>query len=210
MPVGEYPILEIIVRQLESHGFRRLVFAVNHQADLIKAYFGDGSRWNLTIQYSLETIPLSTIGPLTLIPDLPEHFLLMNGDVLTDLDFRRFLQGHAEDGTDFTIAAARRSHEVQYGVLHMDQQRQLTGFDEKPVEHYLVSMGVYALSRPILGRIPRAVKYGFDHLMRDMLSRNEAVRVQTFEGYWMDIGRQDDYLQATTDFEENPDRFFRR
>jgi NDP-sugar pyrophosphorylase family protein len=210
MPLGEYPILEIIVRQLRFFGFRRLVFAVNHQADLIKAYFSSGSRWDLRIDYSLETRPLSTVGPLALIPDLPEQFLLMNGDVLTDLDFRLFYREHLEDGCAFTISAARRSHQVEYGVLHMDDRHRLAGFSEKPVTDYLVSMGIYGVSRSVLSHIPGDTRYGFDNLMRDMLERREQVRVRPFDGYWKDIGRQDDYMAAIDDFERDSERFLRR
>ena len=109
MPIGQYPILEVVVRQLARHGFRRVTMAVNHQADLIRAFFGDGARWGLEIDYSLESVPLSTIGPLKLVKDLPERFLLMNGDVLTDLNFRDLCDAHVSGGRLFTIAAATRT-----------------------------------------------------------------------------------------------------
>lgn len=200
MPVGEYPILEVIVRQLERAGFDHLTLAVNHQAELIKAYFGDGSRWGVKIDYSLETTPLSTVGPLTLIPDLPEHFLFMNGDVLTDLDFRQLLDEHVAADRRFTIAAARRNHKNDYGVLHIDDASRLCEFEEKPVSHFLVSMGVYAASRALVEKIPVGRRYGFDHLMLDMLNRNEPVHVHSHDGYWKDIGRPDDYMEAIDDF----------
>ena len=203
MPVGEHPILEVIVRQLSRAGFHHLTFAVNHQAELIKAYFGDGSRWEVTIDYSLETTPLSTVGPLTLLPDLPEHFLFMNGDVLTDLDFRRFFETHVAERRSFTIAAARRRNQIDYGVLHVDGSSSLTAFEEKPVSDYLVSMGVYAASRELIQGIPPGIRYGFDNLMNDMLSRNRTVHVHPHDGYWKDIGRPDDYVQAIEDFESD-------
>src|SRR5580700_8428470 len=106
MPIGEYPILEVIIRQLVRHGFTHVTLAVNHQANILKAFFEDGKRWDLDIDYSLEREPRSTIAPLALIPDLPENFLLMNGDVLTDLDLSGFLERHVECGRLFTIAAA--------------------------------------------------------------------------------------------------------
>lgn len=201
MPLGKYPILEVIVRQLRAAGFRRITLAVNYQAELLKAFFGDGSRWDLQIDYSLETVPLSTVGPLTLIDDLPEHFLLMNGDVLTDLDFRQLCEDHVSDKRNYTIAASRRSHKSDYGVLHTDSKQMLTGFEEKPVSHYLVSMGVYVVSRNLVSALPRGVKYGFDNLMIDMLGRGEPVHVHPHEGYWKDIGRPEDYMEAIDDFE---------
>src|SRR5690606_14271662 len=108
MPIGEYPILEVVVRQLAAHKFDRVTMAVNHQAELIKAFFGDGSKWGLRIDYSLEDEPLGTMGPLRLIPDLPDHFLVMNGDVLTDLDFTAFHQEHTESDRLFTISSHQR------------------------------------------------------------------------------------------------------
>lgn len=201
MPVCEYPILEVVVRQLARYGFRRITMAVNHQAELIRAFFGDGERWNIRIDYSMENQPLSTMGPLRLIPDLPEHFLVMNGDVLTDLDFRAFLGGHILAGRLFTIAASRRVQVIDYGVLEVDARGRLTGFHEKPSSTYLVSMGVYAVSRRALDFIPPDTCYGFDHLMHDMLAAGEPVHVYEHTGYWRDIGRPDDYMQAIEEFE---------
>ena len=182
MPVGDYPILEVIVRQLAQQGFSRITLAISHQANLIQAFFGDGARWGVRIDYSLETKPLSTIAPLALIPDLPEYFLLMNGDVLTDLRFDAFLHRHVSARRLFTIAASRRREVTEYGVLHTDGTGVLSGFEEKPVRHYLVSMGVYAVTRDLLSHIPRKVKYGFDDLMRDMLAPGEPVQVEPHEG----------------------------
>ena len=209
MPIGDYPILEVIVRQLAEQGFDRITMAVNHQANLIQAFFGDGARWGLAIDYSLESQPLSTVAPLALVPDLPEQFLLMNGDVLTDLRFDEFLDRHAASGRLFSIAAARRTEVTEYGVLHADETGLLRGFEEKPVNSYLVSMGVYGFNRALLAEVPRGLKYGFDDLMRDMLARGQAVRVAEHGGYWLDIGRPDDYSRAIDEFEANRERFLK-
>ena len=209
MPIGDYPILEVIVRQLAEQGFDRITMAVNHQANLIQAFFGDGARWGLAIDYSLESQPLSTVAPLALVPDLPEQFLLMNGDVLTDLRFDEFLDRHAASGRLFSIAAARRTEVTEYGVLHADETGLLRGFEEKPVNSYLVSMGVYGFTRALLAEVPRGRKYGFDDLMRDMLARGQAVRVAEHGGYWLDIGRPDDYSRAIDEFEANRERFLK-
>ena len=117
MPIGDYPILEVIIRQLQQKGFGHVTLAVNHQADLIQSFFQHGEKWNLQIDYSLETRALSTIAPLKLIPGLPEHFLLMNGDVLTDLDFNALLQQHIAEDRLFTIAASRRSQTAVTGCF---------------------------------------------------------------------------------------------
>lgn len=203
MPIGPYPILEVVVRQLARRGFQRVTVAVNHQADLIKAFFGDGARWGLAIDYSLETMPLSTIGPLKLVKDLPEHFLLMNGDVLTDLNYRKFCDAHVSAGHLFTIAAAQRTEVVDYGVLEVNGNNQLCQFREKPTHRYLVSMGVYVVNRSLVERVPAGARYGFDDLMRDMLGRGEPVHVEPYNGYWLDIGRPDDYERAIDEFETN-------
>jgi NDP-mannose synthase len=200
MPVGEYPILEVILRQLAAQGFSRVTLAVNYQAEIVRAFCGDGSRWGIAIDYSLETMPLSTIAPLCLIGDLPENFLLMNGDVLTDLSMRKLYEDHISQGRQFTIAASERTNVVDYGVLHAREDR-LVGFEEKPKFPYLVSMGVYIVNRSVLDRVPPGQKYGFDDLMLDMLAKNEPVHIERHAGYWLDIGRVDDYMRAVDEFD---------
>jgi NDP-sugar pyrophosphorylase family protein len=208
MPIGEYPILEVVLRQLAYHGFERVTLAVNHQAELIKAFCGDGSRWRVGIDYSLEDTPLGTIGPLGLIPDLPPQFLLMNGDVLTDLDFRAFHDEHVADCRLFTIASYQRRQPVDYGVLTTSAGT-LCGFEEKPTLAYEVSMGVYMVNRDLLACLPPKRPYGFDDLMRDLLAARKTVTVKRSGGYWLDIGRADDYLQAIDEFESMRGRFVR-
>jgi NDP-mannose synthase len=207
MPIGDYPILEVIIRQLAHFGFNHITLAVNHQAEIVRAYFGDGSKWGLRIDYSLESQPLSTIAPLKLITDLPEQFLLMNGDVLTDLDFGAFYKRHVDNERLFTISAARRRHIIDYGVLNVGELGQLESFQEKPTHDYLVSMGVYAVNRRSLGNVPAERKYGFDDLMVDMLTSGSPVHVEPYSGDWLDIGRPDDYLQAIEIFEQKRERF---
>jgi NDP-sugar pyrophosphorylase family protein len=207
MPIGDYPILEVIIRQLARQGFTQVTLAVNHQANILKAFFEDGKRWGIDIDYSLERIPKSTIAPLSLISDLPENFLLMNGDVLTDFNLSGFLERHVECGRLFTIAAARRWQLIDYGVLQIDASHRLTGFSEKPQTEYLVSMGIYAVNRKILQFVPPDSKYGFDDLMKDLLGRAEPVDVEPYEGYWLDIGRPDDYMRAVEEFEQHKPQF---
>ncbi|MEW6165113.1 MAG: sugar phosphate nucleotidyltransferase [Pseudomonadota bacterium] len=207
MPIGEFPILEVIIRQLVRHGFDHVTMAVNHQAEIIKAYFQDGARWGIRIDYSLEDKPLSTMAPLRLIDDLPDNFLVMNGDILTDLDFAGFFDEHAVKRNIFTISGHVREQRVDYGVLEMDAGNRLTGFKEKPSRKYLVSMGVYMASRSILDFIPEGRSYGFDNLMLDLMAAGKPASVRKFEGYWLDIGRPDDYVQAIEEFEQMKQRF---
>lgn len=207
MPIGDYPILEVVVRQLVRHGFTHVTIAVNRQAELIKAFFGDGSRWNMHIDYSREDKPLGTMGALRLIPDLPENFLVMNGDVLTDLDYSAFYDAHVADGKRFTISAYERVAKIDYGVLESDAGHLLRGFREKPSTTFEVSMGVYMVNRAVVPYIATDELYGFDDLMRDMLAANDPVRVRRFDGYWLDIGRPDDYAQAIEEFGAMKSRF---
>jgi NDP-sugar pyrophosphorylase family protein len=207
MPIGEYPILEVVVRQLARRGFDRVTIAVNHQAELIKAFFGDGSRWQVQIDYSQEDEPLGTMGPLRLIRDLPDHFLVMNGDVLTDLDFAGFHDEHAREDRLFTIASYHREQKVDYGVLVTTAAGTLRAFQEKPVTGYEVSMGVYMVSRNVLPYVTARGPFGFDDLMRDLLNAQRTVHVRPFHGYWLDIGRADDYQQAIDEFSDMKARF---
>lgn len=196
MPVGDKPILEIIVEQLEACGFTHVTLAVNHQAEIIRAHFGSGDKWRLKIDYSLEDRPLSTMAPLRLAQDLPQDFLVMNGDVLTDLNFGAFLEEHARDKRLFTISAASREQLIDYGVLHMGDDGYLHGFEEKPKIPYLVSMGVYCVNKAVLDLIPSGEPFGFDHLMLKMIAGRQHVRILVHSGYWLDIGRPDDYQRA--------------
>lgn len=206
MPIGEFPILEVIIKQLASSGFDHITLAVNHQAEIIKAFFMDGSRWNISIDYSLENQPLGTMGPLKLISDLPDHFLVMNGDILTDLDFSALYDTHVQSNQTFTISSHLREQVVDYGVLETDGNK-LTGLKEKPRMHYEVSMGVYMMSRQALAHVPENRAYGFDHLMHDLIIAGKDILVQRFDGYWLDIGRPDDYAQAIDEFESMRSRF---
>jgi NDP-sugar pyrophosphorylase family protein len=202
VPVGGIPIIEIIIRQLAQHGFSHITITVNHMADMIKEFCGDGSKWNIKIDYSLELKPLSTMGPLKQIPDLPEDFLVMNGDVLTDLDFSAFYDYHKSIGNKFTISSYQRDHKVDYGVLESNESGELVSFSEKPVLHYQVSMGVYMVNRTCLSIIPDDTFYGFDHLMLDLIAKKTPANIKLFDGYWLDIGRPEDYEKACLDFED--------
>ena len=207
MPIGEYPILEVIIRQLVNSGFDHITLAVNHQAEIIKAFFQDGSRWGIRIDYSLEDRPLGTMGPLRLIADLPDNFLVMNGDILTDLDFAEFHDTHVKSESVFTISSMRRKHRIDYGVLDTDQGRYLKGFREKPTVDYEVSMGVYMIGKAVLKHIPDEIPFGFDTLMLKMLELGQKVDVLPFAGYWLDIGRPDDYAIAIEEFETMRTKF---
>lgn len=207
MPIGEFPILEVIIRQLIRHDFDHITLAVNHQAEIIRAFFQDGAKWGIKIDYSLEDKPLSTMGPLRLIRDLPDNFLVMNGDILTDLNFSALYAEHVCKNNIFTISSHMREQRIDYGVLETNNKGYLTEFREKPKSQYLVSMGVYIASRQIMQFIPEDTVYGFDHLMLDLIAAKQPASVREFDGYWLDIGRPDDYMQAIEEFDLMKMRF---
>lgn len=198
---GKYSILEIIILQLRKAGFTHITLAINHLAQLIMAYFGDGSRLGVRIDYSLEEVELSTIGPLTLIDDLPESFLVMNGDILCDLDYQAFFETHVAAGCQISVSAFRRHVKIDFGVLCYDDSGRLESFQEKPEYNFDVSMGIYCISRSVIEALPRGQKYGFDNLMIDSLATDRRVDIRPFSGYWLDIGRPDDYEYADANFD---------
>jgi len=201
VPVGgEVPIIEVIIQQLGKAGFDHLTFAVNHKANLIKAFCGDGSQWGLRIDYSQESQPLSTIGPLTLIPDLPENFLVMNGDLLCNLDYGAFFRHHVASGNDVTVSTYKRKVNSDFGVLTLDGAGRVTSFKEKPVFDFDVSMGIYGINRSVVDRLRQGMPYGFDNLMVDGIQNGLRLEGVPSSGYWLDIGRPEDYDIANQEF----------
>jgi NDP-sugar pyrophosphorylase family protein len=199
MPLGEHPILEIVIRQLAAAGFDNITLAVNHQAEIIKAFFQDGNRWGVKINYAVEDEPLGTMGPIKRITDLPEHFLVMNGDILTDLNYQNFYDAHVAVDALFTISSYNRQEIVDYGVLGT-RAGKLINIREKPCVSYEVSMGIYMMSRRVVALIPAKGAFGFDQLMLEMIRTESPVQVALFNGYWLDIGRPDDYRRAADEF----------
>lgn len=201
VPIGNKPILEIIINQLKDYEFDHITITINHLADIIKAFFEDGSKWGIKIDYSLEEKPLSTMGPLSLIKDLPENFLIMNGDVLSDINFRKFYNFHISQNSIFTISSYVREQKTDFGVLEIDSNNYLNDFKEKPIVQYDVSMGIYCANKKILNYIPYNKFFGFDNLMLDLLKSNNHPRIKRHNGYWLDIGRPDDYEKACNDID---------
>ncbi|MEV6015807.1 sugar phosphate nucleotidyltransferase [Streptomyces sp. NPDC002667] len=201
VPIGDqHAILEIVLRQLASCGFTSCTIAIGHLGEIIRAYVGDGSQWGLAVDYSTEESPLGTIGPLlTMLDRLPESFLVMNGDVLTDLDFGDVLNEHRRAGAPLTIATYARKVRIDFGVLTTDD-RKVVAFTEKPSMDYRVSMGVYGLSRSTLGNYTPGLPLGFDELVLDLLRTGDEPHAYAFDGYWLDIGRPDDYDRANAEF----------
>jgi NDP-sugar pyrophosphorylase family protein len=206
MPIGDRAILDIVVRQLHSHGFTEFTIAVGYLAHLIQAVVGDGSRHGVRIGYKVEDTPLGTAGPLAAIDGLDSTFLAMNGDVLTTLDYGKLMEAHRVAGNVATIATHRRVVKTEYGVLHLDGRRgeteRVTDYEEKPELTYTVSMGVYVLEPEALEHIPAGEPFDIPDLVLALLEAGKPIGSYLYDGYWLDIGRHDDYEQALEDQDE--------
>ncbi|MGE5341779.1 MAG: sugar phosphate nucleotidyltransferase [Candidatus Omnitrophota bacterium] len=200
VPVGEKPILAILLQQLKNHGICDITFCVNHMAELIMAYFGNGEKFGVTIEYSMEQQPLGTIAPLKLLKNLPDNFLLMNGDLLTDLNFLDLYDYHIRSRSLLTVGTYPRKVHIDFGVMHIENHT-VTDFIEKPMYEYNVSMGVYVFNRAVLDFVPANEPFGFDHLMQRLLTEKQPINVFPFNGYWLDIGRLEDFEKANRDVE---------
>lgn len=202
VPVGDMPILEIVIRQLKASGFTRVTLAVGHLAELLMAYFGDGSKWGITIDYSREEKPLGTVGPLKLIDELPDTFLVMNGDVLTTLKYDKLVQQHRASNADLTIACYRANTKIDLGVIEFDGRMQVTGYREKPVLPYDVSMGVYVFNRAVLETFELDEYMDLPTIVNNLIRGQGTVKVYLSDHEWLDIGRPDDYAKASQRFVE--------
>jgi NDP-sugar pyrophosphorylase family protein len=212
LPIGDRAILDIVVRQLRGHGFTDMTFAVGYLAHLIRAVFSDGSDHGVSIAYHEEDHPLGTAGALATVEGLDETFLAMNGDVLTLLDYGALYRTHRESGNLLTIATHRRVVQTNYGVIHVNgaagETQQVNGYDEKPEIPYIVSMGVYVAEPEILEYIPRGEHFDVPDLVLRLLEAGKPVGSYLYDGYWLDIGRHEDYERANVEFEQLRDQFF--
>lgn len=206
LPLGDVPTIEIVVRQLAEQGFDRVVVTLGHLPALVTSFLGDGSRFGLSLEYEIETRPLGTAGSLRLVSDLEPSFIVMNGDLLTTVDFAGLLETHTESSAAASILLTRRQVHIDYGVVHMSAGHRLVRYEEKPTLDYLVSTGINALSRSVLAHVPPE-RYDMPDLMTALNGSGEHVRCHVTDSYWQDIGRFDDYQQASADFVDDPGRF---
>lgn len=196
MPVGDRPILEIVIGQLRDAGVDRVTIAVGYLASLLQAYFGDGSRFGVAIDYSLESEPLGTAGPLGLIEPPAEDFLVMNGDLLTDLDVAEMVGAHRASGAMATLAVYRKAVPISLGIVDVDEGGNVVGYTEKPTFTYPVSTGIYCFKPDVLERIPHGIAMDLPDLVRGLIDEGVGVRAHPFDGLWLDIGRPEDYEEA--------------
>jgi NDP-mannose synthase len=199
MPVGDMPVLEILLRRLVAAGFTRVNLAVGHLAELIEAYFGDGRRFGLELVYWRESEPLGTAGPLAEMK-LSDRVLVMNGDLLTTLEFAGLVDGHLASAAAATLAVRSREVPIDFGVVHVKGDA-VSAFEEKPVITYDVSMGVYVFEQRVVDLIPHAVHYDFPDLLAAVLERDWPVHAHRSTDFWLDIGRVEDYELALDQFE---------
>jgi len=203
MPVSGTPVIEMLLKWLRRNGADEAYITTGYLGHLISALCGDGSQWDLDIKYSKEPEPLGTVGALTLLEkDLTETFLVLNGDLITDLDISSFKKFHKSHGGMLTVGVTSKKVNVDLGVLDVDNSI-VTGFHEKPTLNYTVSMGIYFMEPEILDLIPKGVPFGMDNLIHSMLDKGEKVNVYQHDGMWMDIGRPEDFEKAQDVFEEN-------
>ena len=198
VPIEDLPILEILILKLKKHNFKSIIISVNFQANIIVDYFQNGKKWGVDIEYIFERKSLGTMGPLNLIKNLPENFIVMNGDVISDLNLDRFLKYHINNKNLFTISAFNREEKIDYGVLQA-RNNKLVNFYEKPTKEYTVSMGIYAINRSLLKYIEKNKNFGFDNLMIKLLKNKININCKIHKGYWLDIGRPSDYKTAIND-----------
>lgn len=198
MPLGDKPVLEVLMERLWAHGVKDMTLALGHLAELIKSYFDQKPEWKTKIQlrYVHENTPLGTAGALSLVPDLTDTFLVLNGDLLTDLDIGSLVAFHREQGAALTIAAHRRDVKIDLGVLDIDAHRCVTGYREKPVTSLEVSMGIYVYEPRVLKWIKPQTPLDFPDLVLTLLKAGERVVAYPNQSQWLDIGRPDDYRQA--------------
>ncbi len=207
MPIGDMPILEIVIRQLEKHGFNDLTLAVGYLAELLMAYCGDGSKFNVKLNYSREEQPLGTAGPIALVPDLNDTFLVMNGDLLTTIDYGAMLKYHKQRGALATVACYQRDVKIDLGVIEVDADNWVTNYIEKPTYHYSVSMGIYVFEPQVLNYLEKNQRLDLPELVLKLMKDNKKVNVFNFDGYWLDIGRHDDYERAIEEFAQHREKF---
>ncbi|MGH7074249.1 MAG: nucleotidyltransferase family protein [Stellaceae bacterium] len=203
MPVGSKPVLELLLKWLRRNDIRDVYITTGYLGNLIRGVCSDGHQWDLDIRYTQEPEPLGTIGALSLLRhQLDDTFLVINGDVLTDLNLSAFVASHRKHGGLLTIATARRTVRIDFGIIE-DVNGTVVHFSEKPNLTHLVSMGVYCMEPEVLNHIPAGVPFGFDDLMSTLLLRGLPVHVFSHRGFWLDIGRIEDFQKAQELIEED-------
>lgn len=200
VPLGETPILDTILRQLKHFGFTHVTLAVGHKAEMIQRYVRDGERYGLDVSYTFEAEPLGTAGPLALVEELDTRFLVMNGDLITSLDYRDLFAFHQQQGAVATIGTCPKMFQIDLGIVQADERAQITDYIEKPSYTFQVSMGIYVFEAEVLNYIEPNKYFDFPDLVKRLLAAGERVVSYPFDGYWMDIGNHSDYEKALEEY----------
>ncbi len=201
VPVGEKPILDTIIRQLRHFGFQRVTLAVGYMAEMIQTYIRNGEQYGIDIDYSFEDKPLGTAGPLSQMMKLDKNFLVMNGDIITSLNFKDLMNFHKEQNAIATIGTYQKNFKIDLGIIQNDSSYSITDYIEKPTYTFKVSMGVYAFNIAVLEYIESEKYLDFPNLVEQLLVHGEKVVSYPFDGYWLDIGNHNDYEKALEEFE---------
>ena len=207
VPLGDKPILEILLRRLRGFGFRKVTLCTGYLASMIRILCGDGSEFGLDIEYSHEEEPLGTVGPLGYIDNLTDPFIVMNGDLLTTLNFNAMLDFHLERQADITIGSYRRDVKIDFGVIDSDESGNFVGFREKPTFHFEVSMGVNILGRRAMEFVEPGKYFDMPDLILKVHESGGTVCCFREDCFWLDIGRMDDYALAQQEYEKNREMF---
>jgi len=203
VPIDDKPILEILINQLISYGINDIILAVGHLAELIKAYFNDGKKLNANIKYSYEKEPLGTIGALSLIKnELDSTFLVINGDTLSDIDFNKLIENHKQSGSIATIALTKRTVNIDFGVAEWSETQGIFKYHEKPTIGHLVSTGIYVFEPRIFEYMEYNKRFDLPDLVKKLILNGEHVNGYIHDGYWLDIGRPEDYEKACSDYQK--------
>ena len=207
MPIGETPILEIIIRQLKKYNISEIILSVGYMAGLIETFFGDGKRYGVTITYSMETQPLGTAGPIALIPDFTSTLLVMNGDVLTSMNYRNLIEYHKENKAEMTVGMSTQSYQNPLGYVEHDERNVITNYVEKPVYQHDVSMGIYIMEPKILRYIEKGKHLDIPELVNILIAHKQKVVGYHCNDYWLDMGKHDNYNKVNEDFKNNRSLF---
>lgn len=202
LPVGERSVLEIQIERLKMYGFTRIYFATNYKADYIARFFGDGSQFGVELNYSKEEEPLGTAGPLGLLRDkLTEPFVVMNGDILTLLDYSKMYEYAAEQKSKLTVGVKKHITPFAFGDI-LSEGNRVTGIEEKPDIIKYILAGIYVMTPDVFEYIPQGEYYGMDKLIKEMLAKADPIIKYEIQDYWLDIGQINDYQKANEIYEE--------
>jgi NDP-sugar pyrophosphorylase family protein len=201
VPLGDKPILDTILGQLRHCGFTRITLAVGYRADMIQTYVNKGERYGIDIDYVLEEEPLGTVGPLAQIRDLDQSILVMNGDLVTNLDYKALMEFHHQHGAIATIGTYQKDYKIDLGIIQNDKTHAIIDYIEKPTYTFKVSMGIYVFKAEVLRYMEPQKYLDFPDLVKQLLAAGESVVSYFFDGYWLDIGNHNDYEKALEEYE---------